>query len=124
MNERGPTRDPDTPRTGDVRRRAERFDVAGVRCRMGRVADYSADGMRVVSTLPWAEGVARFVTLRAGKQRARVRARCVWRRREGLLRWVHGVRFDDPNRWRVQAAVDLARSHRVRSAPHAARRAA
>lgn len=69
--------------------------------------------MKLVAPWPWRRGAARLVTIRAGKDKARVKARCVWLRREGVLAWSCGVQFDDPNRWRVKSAVELAMRHRA-----------
>lgn len=101
--------DPETapPHEGTVdQRRAPRFEVVGVRCGLARVLDVSASGLRLNSPLPWKIGLSRWVRLRHHKHSGRVRARCVWRRREGL-RWILGIAFDDNNAWRVKQAVEI-----------------
>lgn len=101
------------PRGGVESRRAERFEVVGLRCGLGRLTDLSRLGMRLEAPLPWRVGRTRVVTIRGAKSRTKVKARCVWRRREGLLRWALGVQFDDHNRWRLSDVHDLAVAHRA-----------
>lgn len=105
------------PRGGVESRRAERFPVAGLRCGLGRLTDLSKLGMRLEAPLPWRVGRTRIVTIRGKKSRMKVKARCVWRRREGLFRWALGVQFDDHNRWRLSDVYDLAQAHRSDLAP-------
>lgn len=103
-------------RGGVEARRAERFAVSGVRCGLGVVTDVSALGMRIEAPLPWPVGRARLVAIRAGESTKKVKARCVWRRRERVFRWVCGVSFDDLNQWRLKEAVELMMSARSEQA--------
>lgn len=99
--------DAQTPLEGTVeQRRAARFPVHNVRCGLARVTDISSTGLRLVSPWPWKVGLSRWIRLRHQRRSGRVRARCVWKRREGF-RWILGVAFDDQNSWRVNQAVEI-----------------
>lgn len=119
--------DPPPPggqRGGAENRRAERVPVVGLRCGAATLTDLSRLGMRLEGPLPWRVGRTRIVTIRGEKSRTKVKARCVWRRREGLFRWAMGVQFDDHNRWRLSDVYDLAQAHRADQAPRAPAQAA
>lgn len=113
------------PGSGDPvnSRRVERTPVRGLSVSRGGAIDLSIRGMRLVCRRAWRPGVVRPITLRSGSTVITVPARCVWTRREGMLRWVVGISFDLATPEQLRTVGELSLLHAA-SLDHARRAAA
>lgn len=93
---------------GANRRQTGRVHASGVACDRGRLIDLSGTGARLETRLPWREGERREIGLTGSDLRLGLAARCVWRRREGFLRYIVGLAFEDVSEEQARALSLLA----------------
>lgn len=96
------------------RRSGGRVSTIGLRSCRGRVVDLSKSGLRLATRLPWREGDEREVVLSGSSLGVRLRARCVWVRREGMFSYVVGLAFQHVNDEQAIGLSELARAHSAR----------
>lgn len=85
---------PDKDDRASNRRRGGRIATSGLTSNRGDIVDLSITGCRIATRLPWKEGDRRKITLRGSSMSVELEGRCVWVRKEGMLRYTIGLHFE------------------------------
>ncbi|MEC9373654.1 MAG: PilZ domain-containing protein [Planctomycetota bacterium] len=98
---------------GRDRRQAGRMYVLGIRCDRGRVLDLSAGGARILTRAPSRVGDSRHIAFSSASGSVRVKFRCAWRERTGVMSWIVGYEFQDVDDDARRILTQIAMAHKL-----------
>jgi hypothetical protein len=94
-------------------RRVSRKRVAALKCDAGSIVDFSARGMRLTCRRGWKVAASRDVAIASAEASISVRAKCVWTRREGLMKHLVGLAFEGMSAEQTRALEKFVADHAV-----------
>lgn len=100
---------------GSNRRQGGRVHTSGLTSNRGVVIDLSQLGARLQTRLAWREGETRTIMLRGADLSVRALARCVWVRRDGFMKHVVGLSFEQLSNETTFGLQELVRTYGART---------